>query len=279
MEFFITNMFNRSLTLYYCGYDQVEPNHSWGPSMRDTYLLHYIKTGEGTYRIKDREYKVNAGESFILFPGESSYYCADPINPWEYYWVAFDGDLVEECLKLSNLSPDAPIHRHIHVTELEQIFNQLFEQARQNTTHSEISSIGWMHQILALISKESHLNRIKATVKESNPKEYYVNKAISYIKANYSMHNLPVEDIAKYLNLDRSYFTKIFTQILNQSPHQFILDYRIEKASRLLTHTNLSIKSIANAVGFEDIIYFTKVFKKHRGYSPSTFRKGELNLK
>ena len=69
-----------------------KPRHSFGPALRTHWLLHYVVSGKGYFRIKDREYTVTAGNIFVIPPFVETYYEADSRDPWEYIWVGFTAD-------------------------------------------------------------------------------------------------------------------------------------------------------------------------------------------
>lgn len=73
-----------------CGVEACAPGHSFGPAVREYFLLHYVVRGKGIFRRGKREYTLQAGEIFVIRPGEVTYYEADMRAPWEYMWAGFD---------------------------------------------------------------------------------------------------------------------------------------------------------------------------------------------
>ena len=100
----------------------------------------------------------------------------------------------------------------------------------------------------------------------------YISKAIEYIQKNYQ-NPILVADIANYVSLSRTYLTTIFQQTMHLSPQQFLLKFRITKASELLMNTTLSINTIAHSCGYTDPLAFSKTFKKVTGLTPTQYRK------
>ena len=80
-------------------------------------------------------------------------------------------------------------------------------------------------------------------------------------------------DIAGHVNLSRSRLYRVFMQQIFISPQQYLTDFRIREALRLLEKHFGSIKEIANAVGIEDPLYFSSLFKQITGYSPKNYMK------
>lgn len=95
---------------------------------------------------------------------------------------------------------------------------------------------------------------------------------LSYIARHY-MEDIALQDIAGYLGYSEAYFCKRFKQHFGHNFVSFLTDFRLKKAEELIRTTGLSIKEIGKAVGYPDPNYFTKVFRRFRGVSPSQFRE------
>lgn len=99
-----------------------------------------------------------------------------------------------------------------------------------------------------------------------------VKEALSFIEQNFQ-NDISVEDIASTCGLNRSYFGKIFKNAVGKSPQEFLLNYRMIKASELLKLTQLSIGDISTAVGYANQLHFSRAFKNIYGISPREWRK------
>ena len=104
-----------------------------------------------------------------------------------------------------------------------------------------------------------------------------VSVATKIIDYNYCT-NITVEQVAKYLSVDPSYFSRRFAQKIGVSPKRYIIKKRIERAKELLCSTDAGVFEIANSVGYEDQFYFYKIFKKYTNLSPSEYRKKNAHL-
>lgn len=96
----------------------------------------------------------------------------------------------------------------------------------------------------------------------------------TYISLHY-MDDISVQDIADHMGYSEAYFCKRFKQYFGRNFVSFLTEYRLQKADELIRTTNLSIKEIGKAVGYPDPNYFTKVFRRSRGVSPSHYRGSE----
>ncbi|MBQ4518732.1 MAG: response regulator [Clostridia bacterium] len=97
-------------------------------------------------------------------------------------------------------------------------------------------------------------------------------RIIAYVNENYSDNNLNVQHIADNFNLSREYLSLLFKSENGSSLSEWIISYRIMKAAELLLETDMNVSSVANEVGYNDIRYFMRVFKKRMGRTPTQYR-------
>ena len=112
-----------------------------------------------------------------------------------------------------------------------------------------------------------------ATLK--NPNILKFNKVIEYIDNNYKK-KLMIRELAEIMNLNNTYFSNCFTQTFNLTVSNYICNKRITEAKRLLINFDLPINEIAFQCGFEDPLYFSKIFSKTVKMSPTQYRKSML---
>ena len=107
--------------------------------------------------------------------------------------------------------------------------------------------------------------------KGNSLRDFYIKEAFSFIEQNFQ-NDITIEDIAASCGLNRSYFGKIFHENMGKSPQEFLISYRMTKATELLKLTNLSIADIGNAVGYPNQLHFSRAFKNVYGISPRQWR-------
>ena len=266
------------LTLYQYGYEKCLPLHSYGPAVRNHYLFHYVISGKGTLSVDkvtySREYEIHGGMGFLIEPGQINTYYADRADPWEYTWIEFDGMKVKEILEAAGLSTESPVY----TPKSEQAGNVLKEELLYLATCQKKTSyhlIGHMFLIMdALLSGSA----AKRKIQNGKRTQFYTNEAITFISSNYSFP-ITVEDIASRLNLDRSYFGKIFKETMGQSPQEFLIRNRMSKAAEFLKTTDLSVKDISIKVGYPNQLHFSRAFKNVYGQSPRSYRQNTKIIK
>lgn len=237
------------------GYHDCPPSHAFGPAMRTYWLIHFVVSGWGHYRIGNREYRVSPGEMFVVPPYEETYYEADAVHPWSYIWIGFTTD---EALPVA--LPDT-----LRCPEALGIFQEMknceaFSEGRSAYLNARLWDL-----FALLLGKEA-------------PQDDYVQKALDFIHSEY-MNEITVEKIASLLTLDRTYFSVLFKKKTGLSPKQYLLDYRMSVAASLLTEKKVSVSLAASSVGYQDIYTFSKMFKRHFGVSPKEYLKREREKK
>ena len=255
-----------SLSVCNVGHQKCDPNHHWGPGVKDHYLIHHIVTGKGYYHCNGKLYTLKAGDSFLIYPNHEVWYYADKENPWEYSWIGFTGNDAPSILKATRFTPSFPVtYNNIHSGEINQRMNQIYN-TRGNDFINSVEMAGYLYMLLAMYMREAE-NKNKLSRKES-----YVIKTIEYISSNYSSP-ITVNDMAAYVGLSRSYLCRAFQAVLNKSPKEYLSEYRIKQACYLLTHNEMSMIDIAESVGFENSLYFSKVFHKQMGMPPTEYAR------
>lgn len=267
-KYYISRKDNTDLNVYRCGIEECAPDYSWGPGVRDHYIIHLILSGKGSFTVNGKTHILETGQGFLICPGQIVYYKADSITPWTYSWIGFHGIKAENILKKAGLSITSPI---ICCAGSSQLFNKLDEMITEARNHdvSGLMLTGLLYQFLASLIKSYRFN---VPVRDKHiDSARYVSKAVEYIDKNFSS-TLTVSSLANYLNIDRSYLSTLFSRYLGTSPRTFIINYRMDKACDLLKNPLLSIGDIARSVGYEDQLQFSKTFKKAKGQSPIRFR-------
>lgn len=127
----------------------------------------------------------------------------------------------------------------------------------------------WLMEICLSFREQVILARNKST-------KSFVAKAVEYVKNNYGDEELSLDSICEYLGVSNSYFSTIFKKETGNSFITYLTDYRMDRAKSLLTTTEEKSYIIARQVGYTDPNYFSYVFKRRFGVSPSKYRRENL---
>ncbi|MBR4027264.1 MAG: helix-turn-helix transcriptional regulator, partial [Lachnospiraceae bacterium] len=99
-----------------------------------------------------------------------------------------------------------------------------------------------------------------------------IDKATIYFADHYN-ENICIEDYAKMHHMSTSWFIRNFKQYTNSTPMQYILSIRIQNAEALLQNEQYNVSEISNIIGYDNPLYFSRIFKKIKGISPREYRK------
>ncbi len=247
-SFLIINENRRELNPVDAGWQACPKGHSYGPAVREYWLLHYVLEGEGRFEIEGKTFHLKAGEIFVIPPQVVTYYEADQSHPWKYVWIGFthQGALPK------------PLDTVIRHPEAGAIFEEIqsLEHAGAGK-NARLTACLW--RLFSLLLEETHL--------AIDPSEADMN----IIRAEY-MNELSVEALARRLHLHRSTLSVLFRKKYGLPLHQCLTDHRMHKASELLSH-GFSVTTTATSVGYADIVTFSKRFKLHFGCSPKQYAK------
>ncbi|WP_422659470.1 AraC family ligand binding domain-containing protein [Paenibacillus sp. EC2-1] len=261
------------LSLLFFGKEICAPCHSWGPGLRDSYIIHYIHSGRGVFSINEETYHLQAGQGFLIPPGKVVYYRADEQDPWIYSWFGFRGLHAKSLLQRSHLSSEHPIFQidnrqeTLGPSSFETYHDELMEISRERMR--DVLGLSILYRLMAELIQYSPES--SAQSKPSVSKEIYVHQAIEFIENNYSQ-KISVMDIAHFVGLDRTYLSGLFKAQFGSSLQNFLLEYRMNRAAELLKNKELSISDISRSVGYNDPFLFSKMFKKVTGLSPRNSR-------
>lgn len=258
-----------SLYLMECGLEYCAPNKSFGPSRRPGYHLHMVLSGEGNVEMEGRRERLHAGQLFLEKPGELTHYYPNRDRPWTYCWVTFAGDNAEAYMEQAGFT-DGVNTRNSYVDTKE--FYRLADALLDHPTLQLASSLrrfGLLNEFIAL-AIESHQRSGEGHRITAHTSDNYIDHALDFIHHNYS--SIKVADISSYIGVNRSYFANLFKQSVGVSPCEYLLNVRMQKSAELLVNTTLPIQDVAEYVGYENPLTFSKAFKKTFGVSPKYYR-------
>ena len=258
--------------LFQCGWEQCAPLHSFGPFVRNHYLFHYIISGRGFLNAgakkgATRRYDLEAGQGFLISPGQINTYSADQVQPWKYVWLEFDGLRVAEYLNEAGLSAAYPIYTPQNAAQAEQVRDSMLYIA----SHSKASSLQLVGRLCLFLDALIQTSSTRQKPRETQLRDFYIQEAISYMELNYQ-RELTVEEIANACQLNRSYFSKLFKEKKGCPPQEFLIRLRLSKAAELMKNSMVSIGDISASCGYPNQLHFSRAFKQRYGMSPREWR-------
>lgn len=257
---------------YQCGWEQCTSLHSFGPVVRNHYLFHYIISGRGYLDSAEEEkmarrYHLRAGQGFLICPGQITTYVADKLDPWKYVWLEFDGLRAAEHLRQAGLSPEQPIYTPQSSAQGDQLRDAML----YITDHPKTTSLHLIGHLYLFLDQLVQSSSVRREERSSQLRDFYIQEAVHYIEQNYQ-RDLTVEELAGVCGLNRSYFSKLFREIMGCPPQEFVIRMRLGRAADLMKTRNSSIGEISTMCGYPNQLHFSRAFKKRYGISPREWR-------
>jgi AraC-like DNA-binding protein len=260
-----------SLSLHEIAAFECPPGYVLPLEKPDAYALYYVIEGKGIYTLEGAEFRIEKDDCFVLYPDTKIECRADKKEPWEIRAVSFDGADARLLLNAARFDPKSPVRKleGIYSEQVTALMAGIYTYRGQEI-YSTTQSTAILYTLMSLLVRTASWDQ--SAMPPGWTGAIHFQKALDYIAKNYS-RPITVKDIAENVNLSRSRLHQIFLQQIFISPKQYLTEYRIREARNLLEKRSGSIKEIALAVGFEDQLYFSNVFKQLTGKSPTNFMK------
>lgn len=243
----------------------------------------FILSGKGKYLVDGKIYEVEAGDLIMCNPRvKHQNIVVNSKEPTVEFFAGFTDFHFKNMPANSVVLKDGGYILHTTSETKQEILRHCYEMIAEN----EASQVGkyfmlkaHLMQILLLLIRDitevADTNQ-KGCNFESYNKSYAVKTIINYLNENYES-KISLDQIAHNMYLSPVYISKIFKEETGESPINYLIKIRLEKARDILLESDGgSIKSIANSVGYEDVYHFSKLFKKYYGISPLYYKKTAL---
>lgn len=244
----------------------------------------YILSGKGCYIVNGITYHVEAGDFIICNPGVKHQCVVTNVKEPTVEFICGCSDF-----HFKNMPPNSIVLKdggyilHTNAEVRQEINRQCYEMLAENDANKPGKYFmlkARLMQILLLVVREMYDNpdtETKGCNFEPYNKSYAVKKIINYLNENYE-HKISLEQIAHNMYLSPVYISKIFKEETGESPINYLIKIRLEKARDILIHSDSrSIKNIANSVGYDDVYHFSKLFKKYYGVAPLYYKRSVVN--
>lgn len=231
------------------------------------YQLIYLIRGKGTFRSASlpQDVKVEAGDAFLLFPGEWHSYQPDPSTGWVEYWIGFTGKFISYLQENGTLSKAHPVYHAGIREDITNLYLQAMDISRKQYSGFQSVLYSIAFHLVSLVNYYGD----NATYSIGDTAQMVQKSRILMEQADY---RITPESIAAELGISYSKFRKDFKAYVGIPPGKFMLKNRINKACELLTNSNDSIKSIALSLDFANENNFYAIFHQMTGMTPMQYR-------
>lgn len=239
------------------------PNYRQYRDNSPHFIIEYVISGVGHIEINGTHHKVVGGDMYILPTGSTHLYYSDTIDPWRKIWINAKGRLIEELLSVYGISDHLVFKNASGLRFMQKILSICEDNSLSGYEINKCASAVFFELVCFLYECESNNSS------SINPE---AEKIKSFIDSNLDK-NLSLAELSSKIYRSEAQTIRIFKSAYNQTPYDYLIDQRIERATLFLLNTGMSIKEIALRLGFYDEHYFSNVYKKRTGNSPSKLRK------
>ena len=232
------------------------------------YQLLYVASGKTHFFINGKERTVTAGHMVLYLPRQEQDYVYYGKEKPEVYWMHFTGGDVKNILRHYDIPLDDPVFYCGVDSAYTTLFKEIISELQVRQVGFQDLIVMYMRQILLLVQR-SRLTQ-KPTVNTYLQEE--MENARLYFNEHYN-EDISINDFALSRSMSVSWFLRNFKQATGMSPMQYILMNRINNAVSLLETTDYNVNEISTIVGYENPLYFSRLFKKQKGVSPTEYRK------
>ncbi len=246
-----------------------EPQEYFPAHWHEHLELHYIISGESVFYINQQKLLAKAGTLVLANSNELHQgFCQNP--PMESCRLLF---------RLEDLSAELDNRGYVlqNVIEDDETVQALFmelcrEDALQQAGHKQACKAIVTQLIVYLCRHYAVQTLSKEDSQRQKKNRQRINQVITYVEANYT-NPISNQDLADLVHLSKDRFEHFFRDSFGISPLQYIQNYRMKMAKKLIKEGNAPVSQVAEMVGFSDYNYFGRCFRKHYGCTPTQMQK------
>ncbi|MCI8308082.1 MAG: AraC family transcriptional regulator [Lachnospiraceae bacterium] len=229
----------------------------------DGYIIQYTLSGYGVYESEGSLYNLEKNKGFITcVPNNSKYYLPNQKDSsWEYIYVHFSGSVAgqfyDEIKRVSGNTFTLPFDN----PAIQLLINE-YELLEHGKQYRRFESGAFIYNFLTTLLRE---------ISAPGLSDSQITDAVNHINTNYNT-DISLAELSKNLGITAPQLSRLFHKEIGINPIEYLTNVRLEHSMQLLTMTNLGINEIASLCGFANGNYFTKVFKRKLGFTPSQYR-------
>ncbi len=241
---------------------------TWRPRGRRDFQLLYVASGKAHFHFGSEERIVTAGHMVLYRPKEPQKYEYYGEDQTQVFWVHFTGGNVTNILRSYGITDDKKVFYCGSALDYKNTFRTMINELQMcKENYAEMLEM-YLRQIFIMLQR--YFIGAEKTDKVHVVEE--IDKATAYFNEHYS-EDISIDEYAEQNHVSVSWFIRNFRECTGSTPMQYILSKRIYNAESLLRDPSYNVTEISRIVGYENPLYFSRIFKKAKGLSPSEYRK------
>jgi AraC-like DNA-binding protein len=238
----------------------------------DYAMLIYCIDGKGWYTINGKQHHIEKNR-YVLLPCNKPYsFGADEKDPWTIYWVHFKGKLASSFMPSSPMSGSIIPGEYSRMQDRISLFEEIYRCFSMGYTKEYMTYSSMC--LYMFLSSFVYLEQFRSLRSTMHQEFSFSSKVIHYMQESIET-SLTLDQIAKYFRYSPSHFSMLFHKETGVSPINYFIRLKVQKACQYIELTNMKIHEISFRLGFEEPAYFSRIFSKIMGISPSAYREKE----
>lgn len=243
-------------------------SHGFAPHWHEHLEILHILSGEGVFRCGAETHTARAGDTVIVNAGEL--HSAVAKHKADYLCLIANPTFFDD-VNLGNTI----FNTLVCDAQIDRIFREIFTEYERGTLGSDMLIKSGAYRIAARLLRNHSAARLSDKAYDMRLERLSkINRTLDFIKEHYT-EKLTTSQLAGVCFLSESYFCRLFKSATGKTAISYINELRLEKAEVMLKNTSASVSEIAASVGFDDVNYFDRLFRKSRGMSPRRMRLGK----
>lgn len=238
------------------------PSKKWKYKQRPFEIDTIFYVVKGEYYVYLENNKFHMKENSVLFLPRGIKYESESISETLIFQGIYFKSRADKPTDFYHTYQYIPDCKNLH-NKFENIY-KLFES---NQFAKKILAKKSLYDIL------SHLLQKKMYAESDFSNYYIIKNAVDYLETNYTKNDISITFLANLCNITPTYFGNVFKKIFRQTPKEYIIDMRMEKAKEYLMYSSFSMNEISDQLGYSNPAYFSSAFKNKYGIAPTAFKK------
>ncbi len=239
----------------------------------EEHILIYCVNGKGYIQLHGADHELAPNSFFVIHANQAHSYWASPEDPWSIYWLHFSGPksaFFSDFFGRTHVIPQTSSSR---TDDRIRLFNEMLTVLELGLTNENLEFANL--RLNGLLASFFYTETFQADkgIRSSDP----VEKVIFFMQKN-TAKLLSVAEMAEEARLSTSHLSRIFKNKTGASPMDYFIGLKMQEAIRLLSNKSMRVNEVAFTLGYTDPFYFSRIFKKQIGSTPTSFLKNSPHL-